>query len=72
MAELIWHICWVGVQGPLIISDFKKKVYVDEAQLTVTGKKKKTKRKNKNGAHLKSIKDFTTLSESSAVKFRYL
>lgn len=47
MAELIWHICWVGVQGPLIISDFKKKVYVDEAQLTVTGKKKKQKEKTK-------------------------
>lgn len=47
-------------------------MYVNEAQFTITEKKKLKEKENKNGAHLNSIKDFTTLSGSNAVKFRYL
>lgn len=73
MAKLIWHSWWERLQGPLIISDLKKNWSVDEAQFTVMEKKKKRKkRENKSGAHLNSIKDFTTLSRSNAVKFGYL
>lgn len=38
MVKLIWHSWWGGLQGPLIISDLKKKRSVDEAQFIVTEK----------------------------------